>query len=153
MESSVRGQLAFVAVAICLAGCGSKSNFEYDALDLAPPQEELSEFNLGKYSIPIPVIEDRGSKELARRNRFQLDFELHALIPPDKKSNIADDWDRHQGKIRNNVIRVCRTASVDELQDPELSTLKARLMDALADQVGRKDLRALLITDIVSQRL
>ena len=30
------------------------------ALDLAPPQEELSEFPLGKYTIPIPVAEDRG---------------------------------------------------------------------------------------------
>jgi hypothetical protein len=133
-------------------GCGSHATFEFDALDLAPPQEELSEFMLGEYSIPIPIAVDRANQR-ASRNRFQLDFELYALVRPESKSNIADDWARHEGKIRDRVIRVCRNASVDELQEPELSTLKARLMDALAAQIGEKDLRQLLITEVVSQAL
>ena len=44
-------------------------------------------------------------------------------------------------------------ASIDELQDPELSRLKARLIDALASQIGDHDVRQLLITDVVSVRL
>jgi flagellar basal body-associated protein FliL len=78
---------------------------------------------------------------------------LYALVRPENKSHIADDWARHEGKIRDHVIRVCRNASVDELQEPELSTLKARLMDALAAQMGENDLRQLLITEVVSQKL
>jgi hypothetical protein len=134
-------------------GCGSPAPFEFDSLDLAPPQEELSEFSLGEYRIPIPVAEDRGGNRLAHRNRFQIDFALFALITPRSRSQVADAWDRHEGKIRDHVIRVCRNATVDELQEPELSTLKARLMDALAAQIGDSDLRQLLITDVVSQRL
>jgi hypothetical protein len=37
--------------------------------------------------------------------------------------------------------------------EPELSALKAHLMDALVAQVGESGLRQLLITDVVSQRL
>jgi hypothetical protein len=154
MGSSIRLALAAGAVTLCIVGgCGSHRTFEFDALDLAPPQEELSEFLLGQYSIPIPVAEQRGSEKLQHRNRFQLDFELYALVRPEEESSIADDWARHEGKIRDNVIRVCRNASVDDLQEPELSTLKARLMDALAAQVGRSDVRQLLITEVVSQKL
>ena len=139
-------------IAMCaLCGCSEPSKFEFDGFDLAP-HEELSEIQLGKYSIPIPVAEERGGR-LAHRNRFQLDFELYALVPPGKESSIADDLDRHEGKIRDRVIRVCRNASIEDLMEPELSTLKARLMDALAGQVGEQAMRQLLITEIVSQRL
>ena len=37
--------------------------------------------------------------------------------------------------------------------EPELATLKARLTDVLATQLGEKRLRQILITDIVSQEL
>jgi hypothetical protein len=154
MGSTIPRVLAACAVFVGTAGgCGSHATFEFDALDLAPPQEELSEFLLGQYSIPIPVVVDRGPNERTRQNRYQLDFELYALVRPENKSNIADDWARHEGIIRDRVIRVCRNATVEELQEPELSTLKARLMDALAAQVGEKDVRQLLITEVVSQAL
>jgi flagellar basal body-associated protein FliL len=144
----------FAVAAVCLAGgCTSQSSFEFDSLDLAPPQEELSEFSLGTYAIPIPVVVERTPNELEHRNRFQLDFQLVALVTPEHKAQLADDWARHEGKIRDHVIRVCRNASVDELQEPEFSTLKAQLMDALAAQIGEKQVRQLLITDPVSQEL
>ena len=154
MRTHFKRVLWVVAAVCCLAGgCGKESSFQYDALDLAPPQEELSEFSLGQYSIPIPVADDQESGSSRHGNRFQLDFELHALVAPEKKSEIADNWSRHEGKIRDRVIRVCRNATVDELQEPELSTLKAHLMDALAAQVGEKGVRQLLITEVVSQKL
>ena len=136
-----------------IGGCGSRPAFEFDALDLAPPQEELTEFSLGEYCIPIPVAEDRGEKQLAYRHRFQFDFELHALVSPAEQAQVADAWSRHEGKIRDQVIRVCRNATVDELQEPELATLKARLMDALASQMGEKQVRQLLFTEVMSQEL
>jgi hypothetical protein len=152
MKSTTLGIL-YIGLVGLASGCGARSGYEFDALDLAPPQEELSEFPLGEYRIPIPVADDRGQNQPAHRNRFQIDFHLYALVAPDKRSQVADAWDRHEGKIRDHVIRVCRNASVDELQEPELSTLKARLMDALATQMGDKDVRQLLITEVVSQEL
>jgi hypothetical protein len=134
-------------------GCSEHSSFKFDALDNSPPPQELSEFSLGKYSIPIPVAEDRGGKHLEYRHRFQLNFELHALVSPTEKSHVSDSWARHEGKIRDQVIRVCRNATLDELQEPEFSTLKTRLMHALAGHIGGKDMRQLLITEVVSQQL
>jgi hypothetical protein len=55
--------------------------------------------------------------------------------------------------IRNDVINICRTASVSDLQEPELATLKARLTNVLAARLGEKRLRQLLITDVASQEL
>jgi hypothetical protein len=145
----------YVLVIVCFlaGGCTKESSFEYDTLDLAPDREELSEFSLGEYSIPIPVAEERRKGGFQHRTRFQFAFQLHALVAPEKKSEIADSWSRHEGKIRDHVIRVCRNASVEALHEPELLTLKAQLMDALAAHVGERGLRQLLITEVVSQKL
>jgi hypothetical protein len=145
--------LGVAVLTVVVTGCKPNEPFEYEAFDLAPPQEELTEFSLGKYSIPIPIAEETAAQATRHRTRFQLDFQLHALVLPENESTIADSWTRHEGKIRDHVIRVCRNASVDELREPELSTLKARLMDALAAQMDKLDVRQLLITDVVSQPL
>ena len=151
---AAQSSIGVASVLICFAGgCGTHSSYEFDALDLAPPQEQLSEIELGKYSIPISVAEPAGSDRFAHRTRYQLEFELYALVRPEHKPHVVDGWSRHEGKIRDHVIRVCRNASVAELLEPELSTLKARLMDALAAQVGKNHMRQLLITEVVSQPL
>ena len=42
---------------LCLVcGCSSKPAFEFDKLDLVPVEEGLTEFSLGKYTIPIPTV-------------------------------------------------------------------------------------------------
>lgn len=145
----------FAASVLCCAGsgCRSKATFKFDGLDLLPPEEELNEFPLGQYKIPIPVVEDKGQNKLIRRNRFQFDFTLFALVSPKEKSQLAEAWQRHEGQIRDQVMNVCRSASLDELQEPELATLKARLTDVLAAKLGEKPLRQLVINEIVSQQL
>jgi hypothetical protein len=142
-----------ILVALIFAGCESRPAFEFEGLDMAPPQEELSEFSLGEYRIPIPVPEERGQAKTVYRNRLQFDFELHALVSPAGQAQVADAWSRHEGKIRDQVIRICRGATVEELQEPELATLKGRLRDALASQMGGHEVQQLLLTEVVSQEL
>jgi hypothetical protein len=134
-------------------GCNKKTTFQFDGLDVLPPEEELKEFPLGQYKIPIPIVEDRSQNKLIRRNRFQLDFTLFALVSPKEKSQIEDAWERHEGQIRDDVMSVCRSATLDELQEPELATHKARLTDILAAKLGEKQLRQLVINEVVSQQL
>ena len=143
--------LSLIAAGI-VPGCNTEPAFEFDTLDLVPTQDEMTELSLGKYSIPIPIRAENGD-QLRISNRVQLDFELHALVARGEKSRIADAWQRHNGKIRDRVIRVCRNASLDELQEPELATLKAHLMDAVQAQLGDKEIRQLLMTEIVSEQL
>ncbi len=51
------------------------------------------------------------------------------------------------------MINVCRSATLDELQEPEFATLKARLTEVLAAKLGDKPLRQLVINEVVSQPL
>ena len=129
-------------------GCGSKSEFQFDELDLVPAHEELTEFSLGKYAIPIPVLEAGADESLARRNLVQFDFELIAIVKREQKSRVADSWERHEGKIRDRVIRVCRNASLDDMEE-----LRANLMDAVQDQLGDKEIRQLVISEVKSRAI
>jgi hypothetical protein len=145
---------SFVGIlGLLFAGCGQQAKFEFDHLDVAPVEEELAEVPMGEYHIPVPVSQTRGRKQPVDRNRLQLDFRLVALVPPADEPLFSDAWQRHEGQIRDRVISICRNASAEELLEPELATLKARLTDALASQVGEKGMRRLLITDLVSQPL
>lgn len=141
------------AAGLAACGCSSESILEFDELDLIPVQEELSEFPLGHYSIPIPFIAQYHDNKVERRNRIELEFDLHVVVPPHQESLVAEAWERHQGKIRDRIIRICRNASIDDLQEPELATLKSRLADALQAQLGSKGSCRLVITEVVSQEI
>jgi len=156
MKSSGFGNRACAVgfvVTMAVSGCKNESKFEFDTLDVAPAREELSEFSLGQFRIPIPVADMTDHKKRIQRNRMQLDFELVALVPPKEEAKFADDWERHEGKIRDHVIRVCRNASSDELLEPDMTTLKAKLIDALASQMGDREVRQLLMSNVFSQPL
>jgi flagellar basal body-associated protein FliL len=140
------------AAVVAIAGCEAPPAFQFDEFDLVPTQDELTELSLGKYAIPIPLSQKNRPASL-RSNRVQLEFELHVLIARDQASRINDAWQRHHGNIRDRVIRVCRNASADQLAEPELATLKTHLMDAVQAQLGSKEIRQLLLTDIVSHPL
>lgn len=133
-------------------GCGSDPAFEFDQLDLVAAEEELEEFPLGEYAIPIPAAEKSAGGATSKHNRIQIDFELFALVSPHEKSNLSQAWERHQGRIRDRVIRVCRDASLEVLHEPELGTLKAKLIDALAIHLG-ENIHQLLITEVVTHEI
>ncbi len=146
--------LAVLAViTLWLTGCGADDGFQFDKLDVSPSRDSLTEFSLGHYKIPIPVQNDRINDNAPRSNRLEFHFELYALVDRQDAPRLSDDWDRHEGLIRDRVIQVCRNVSLDELQEPELTTLKSRLMDAMQGQLGERQVRRLLMTEIVSQRL
>jgi hypothetical protein len=139
----------------CLAagGCGSEAPFKFDELDLVAAKEELEEFSLGEYAIPIPATAAAGADGKApAQNRVQMDFELFALVSPHEKSKFSDAWERHEGMIRDQVIRVCRNSPPEVLHEPELGTLKAKLKDALGPHFGH-DVHQLLITDVVTREI
>src|SRR3954452_14973749 len=145
--------LAIGVLGCALSGCKSKATFQLDGVDVLPPVEELKEFPLGEYQIPISVVDDRNQSKLTRHNSFQFDFTLYALVSPKEKSQIEDAWGRYEGQIRDQVINVCRSATLDELQEPEFATLKARLTDVLAAKLGEKPLRQLVFNSVISQPL
>ena len=145
--------IATAAIAGTMAGCNSKPTYEFDALDFTPTQDELVEFSLGHYVVPIPVARADSEIDAISRNRVEFSFDLYVLITRDYESQLADMWQRHEGKIRDRVIRVCRKASVEDLQEEGLPTLKSHLMDAVQAQLGPKSIRRLLVNDASQQRI
>jgi len=125
----------------------------FDELDLTPAQDELIEFPLGKYVIPIPLVQSSGMNEGLKRNRVEFSFALHALVTRDCKIQLAGAWKRHEGKLRDRIILVCRNATVEELQEPEFATLKSHLTDAVQAEFGSKCIRRLLISDVITRKL
>jgi Flagellar basal body-associated protein FliL len=147
------GIAAIALVGLATSGCKPRTAYEFDALDLTPAQDELSEFSLGHYCIPIPIASTEGSNDSESRNRMQLTFDLYALVTPSFESEIHESWERHEGNVRDSVIRVCRNASPEELQEPELATLKSHLIDVIQDQLGPKSIHRLLISEVATKEL
>jgi flagellar basal body-associated protein FliL len=150
------GPLAFLAaalLAVSLAGCQSSPTYEFDELDSMPAQDDLIEFSLGKYVIPIPLVRSYAAGAGPKRNRVEFSFELHALITGDYESELTNMWERHEGMIRDRVILVCRNATADELQEPEMATLKSHLTDAVQAELGSKRIRRLLISEVDTRQL
>lgn len=149
----LRHALAAGCIFMPLGGCESRTAFEFDALDLTPAQDEMTEFALGHYAIPIPIAKSEGVVEGESRNRLVFTFDLFALVSPGDVPVLTDSWGRHEGNVRDTVIRVCRNASTEELQEPDLSTLKSHLTDAVQDQLGLKNIHRLLISEMTSKEL
>lgn len=134
-------------------GCGGSEDFEFDELDLTPTQDELIEFSLGKYVVPIPLLQAATLEEGVKRNRVEFAFSLYALVSPECKKKLSTEWKRHEGKVRDRVILVCRNATAEDLQESELAKLKSHLTDAVHAELGKQCIRRLLISDVVVRKL
>jgi flagellar basal body-associated protein FliL len=146
--------VALVAGLLCVApGCGGHEDFEFDELDLTPTQDELIELSLGKYIVPIPLIQAISLDEGVKRNRVEFAFSLYALVSPECEKRLKSQWKRYEGKLRDRVILVCRNATAEDLQEPELATLKSHLTDAVHAELGTQCIRKLLISDVVTRKL
>ena len=146
--------MALVAGLLCAApGCGEQEDFEFDELDLTPAQDEMIEFSLGKYVVPIPLIQAVSLDEGVKRNRVEFAFSLYALVSPDCEKRLRSQWKRYEGKLRDRVILVCRNATAEDLQEQEFATLKSHLTDAVHAELGTQCIRRLLITDVVVRKL
>jgi flagellar basal body-associated protein FliL len=150
-------KLAIVALVVgllCVApGCGGYEDFEFDKLDWTPTQDEMVEVSLGEYVIPIPMIQTATFDEGVKRNRVEFAFSLYALTTPECEKRLKSQWKRHEGKVRDRVILICRNATAEDLQEQELATLKSHLTDAVHAEFGTQCIRRLLITDVVTRKL
>lgn len=155
MRSHLTALIAALAVAVfaACAGCGGHDEFTFDELDLTPAQDEFIEFPLGKYSVPIPLLHETTMDEGLKRNRVEFSFALYALVTADCKKQLANQWKRYEGKVRDRIILVCRNATAEELREPELATLKTHLTDAVHVELGSQCIRRLLVSDIITRKL
>lgn len=147
-------RFAAVLVASTVFGCAEKeADVLLDDISVLPAREELVEVPLGAFMIPVPVVLDEATPRLEADNLIQLDFDLVAVVEPDHKKRIERYLERHEGRVRDEVIRVCRNTARDDLMESEWSTLKAHLLDAVQPLLGGLGIRRLATPRIVKEPL
>ena len=131
------------------AGCNSAPEVDLREIAAVPEVDRDVEFSLGSYSIPIPASLSDGR----RRNVMQLKFDLHAVIAPKDEIKVRDVWSHHEGKFRDSVITICRRASLEDLGEPKLATLKSHLRAAARQLMGETRIRQIVIGEVISEPL
>jgi hypothetical protein len=151
MRSVIPPRATFLLLA--LAGCGSTPMDYLDEMEFLPVREKLVETQLDTFAIPVPAA-DRDSRErVAQRNRLQVVFKIYALVRPRDEDAILMEWKRQRGKFRDDVMKTCREATLDELTEPALATLKGRLAELASRRLGRDRIRRLVLDEITVRPL
>ena len=152
-----RAAHALIACAIFVtAGCeGVESSrlVDYlDELEFDVPLETAAYVSLGRYDIPISASRRSESKfvqQIAERGLvwMRLQFELTAETTPENEKAILEAAEKHRGSLNDAVLTVVRTSTVDELADPRLAAINARLSEAARPLLGEGLVRQFVFND------
>lgn len=153
---SFAGRIALGAIACALGAIGcseDKAPIAFDEISKLPVREELVEMNLGHFIIPVSMEAGADDEDDGYANLLQLKFDLVAIVDPTREYQVKQLMERHKGKIRDEVIRVCRNTARDDLLESEWATLKAHLLDAIQPLIGGQAIRRLATPTISRDEL
>ena len=141
------GLIGTAVVMASIAGCGGTVEY-FEEMELLPAKEKLIEHSLGHFGMPVPVKTPVEGTNWTHGNAIHLSFDLHAVVGPRDEKAIAKAWEQYEGNFRNDLLQLCRHASLDELTEPGLLTLKGRLTDMIGRYLGERRVRRLVFTKI-----
>lgn len=145
---------ALAALALAVVGCGRAERAtgleSIDQLDTLP---RLVEVTLGEFSIPAPGLFEGADGKLHYRNYLHMRFRMHALVSPEDEPATRRLLERRRGMVRDRVITVCRSAPPDDLQDPHLTALRSRTLDAIQPIFDGHMVHRVFFTDVLCEPL
>lgn len=144
--------ILFAAICLAMAGCGPSERSPFERFERLPAVEELVTVPLGEYVVPIPVDVASAETPIAA-TQVQIEFELHAAVLPQYERTLKSNYERLEGRLRNDVIEVCRNLPVEELMDPTLTSLRTHLADSLKPYIGHARIERIHIADPQVKRL
>jgi hypothetical protein len=122
-----------------------------EEIEFDVPLESASYVSLGKFDIPIAATRKPtdASPETAPDEALwiRLQFELTAETDPENEQAVHAEAEEHRGVLSDAVISIVRTSTVDELIDPKLSAVKARLTDVARPLLGEDRVRQLVLNE------
>lgn len=137
-----------------IVGCGKSTEpIAFDSISRLPTNEDLVEIEIGSFIVPIPLVLDDSDENFEVDNRVQINFDLVAVVDPNKQAKVEKLIELHAGKIRNEVMRVCRNTSHVDIVEADWTTFKAHLLDAIQPYLGGAALRRLVMPKIVKELL
>lgn len=139
--------LAVSFLALLLVGCGGEEEKAsvFDEISRMPTREEMVEIDLGNFVVPVPMILESATERFEPANLMEIEMRLVAIADPDEADQVERLKKRNEGRIRDRVIRVCRTTTRDDLTESQKVTLKAHLLDAIQPLLGGQSLRQVVV--------
>jgi hypothetical protein len=131
------------------AGCGGGESVFLNEVDLLPTKEALVELSLGHFGMPVPVEMPLEETEWSHGNALQLSFDLYAVVAPNDEEAVANVWSEQEGSLRDAILRLCRHATLDELTEPGLLSVKGRLTEVVSQNLGPRLVRRLVLTEVM----
>jgi hypothetical protein len=152
-----RLSLALVACAAVVAGCADEESARLvdflDELEFDVPLETAAYVSLGRFDIPISAQGGGNAsafvQEIADQGLvwMRLQFELTAETTPAQEKELLEIAEKHRGALSDAVLTVVRTSTVDELADPHLSAINAKLTDIVRPILGEELVRQFVLND------
>lgn len=134
-----------------LTGCGGDQAARLadylEDLEFEAPTDSTVEVPLGKYHIPV-AIPTPGSNDL---NWRRLKFSLFAVTDESRQDALLEVLELRKGPFQDEVLRIVRNVTTDELEDPRLSSVKMRLTDMARTQLGEHRVQQLVIVGTVDE--
>ena len=143
--------ISVLTAVVALSGCNEPAVSALPAMEPLQEKERLSEVDVGSFRIPLAAVDERQGETgyISERNALLLRFQLYVLVPPHHESDVTGRLHSHGARLREEVIRTCRKATLDELDEPELVTLKNELREVLGRYFGPEHLRQVVVTNVL----
>ncbi len=110
-----------------------------------PKQEELTEIEIGPYTVPVPFLVNQGG--VTYMENVQVSFELYGLVTPDNVKKFTELLEARRGRFNDEVIRICRRIEPEDLRDPSSQFLSKALKEAGDKVLGRQVIRRFVLSD------
>ncbi len=149
---------AALTVALAICGCGGKKEprlVDYlEQLEFDVPLETATYVPLGRFDIPLVADKAPHTQEPSEpadehsQVWMRVQFELTAETTPKWKDAVIAAAEHHQGGLNDAVLTVVRTSPVNDLSDPRLLSVNARLTDIIRPMLGEDRVRRLMFTKL-----
>ncbi|MFN0199184.1 MAG: flagellar basal body-associated FliL family protein [Planctomycetaceae bacterium] len=118
---------------------GETGTVEEEGVPAVPGSEQL-EVEIGNFNC---------SNNLAAPGSvLHISFKLAVTVPASEESNFEKAKNANKHRIQEAVIIVLRRSLLEDLNEPELGTVKRRLQESINKVLGKSYVKDIVITDI-----
>lgn len=140
-----------------MAGCHAKEDVKLEdyleEIEFVAPLNSTVEVPLGEYSIPIAAQSNDADNNQTQIIWIRMKFHLYAVVANESESTVNAKLQHAQGLFHDGVLKICRSATLDEVTDRRLTAIKLRLTDLSRSLLGGKRIRQLLCTNILTEAI
>lgn len=153
-----RNVVFLIAVSATLAGGCSDEDVprlgDYlQDFELEGPREKGAYVSLGEFNVPVAVKFEETRNGKTKTAWVEVKFRLSAETSPEFESTVRSAAKAARGNLNDVILTAIRVSSLQELTDPRLAALKARMSDAARPILGKATFRQLVLSDLAIEKL